>query len=403
MFSILKPIAIILLAVCIQNATGENEQRKLRDNRENEVINKNPLENIRQNELDSGNALKLVEATASSIHERNVAANAIDGKSGTRWGSSFRSKLQWLRVKLDRIYEIRQVVIKWNPTQYATNYEIQVSDNAKTWKTVFEERNGNAGKDRISLRRGTSGRFVRVLCKKRRRHKLGYSLYDISIIGGSGNPTPPSPTPTPPSPTPTPPNPAPNPSPSPPTSSKPRLIDAKASSNNGKYVAKNAIDGKPRTRWQSKRLSSPQWIWVELDRIYKIRQVVIQWSRGYATQFKIQVWDGKRWETVREVRTGNGGTDKINLPSGTSGRYVRVYGEKKRRRAYSLSSITIISDGGGAPNPAPNPRPNPTPNPTPRRPNPTPPPTPRRPNPTPPPRGGRYYPGNFSENIRLSE
>src|SRR6266545_1368949 len=97
-------------------------------------------------------------ATASSIENAGTpAAAAVDGNTGTRWSSAF-SDPQWLQVDLGSSATISEVVLNWE-SAYATAYQLQVSDNASDWRTVFATTTGAGGTQTIPV--SGTGRYVR--------------------------------------------------------------------------------------------------------------------------------------------------------------------------------------------------------------------------------------------------
>ena len=68
-------------------------------------------------------------ATASSVENGGYsAAQAFDGRAGTRWSSAFADP-QWIQVDLGASISICQVVLVWE-TAHAKAYQIQVSTDA---------------------------------------------------------------------------------------------------------------------------------------------------------------------------------------------------------------------------------------------------------------------------------
>jgi hypothetical protein len=122
-------------------------------------------------------------ATASSIEEASYpASNAVDGNGATRW-SSARSDPQWLYVDLGVRYTLNRVVLSWEAA-YGTAYQIQVSDDATTWTTVYTTTTGDGGIDALS---GT-GRYVRMYGTTRETI-YGYSLYELAAYGTAAGDT----------------------------------------------------------------------------------------------------------------------------------------------------------------------------------------------------------------------
>src|SRR5579859_1418738 len=99
-------------------------------------------------------------ATASSVENGGTTANlAVDGSLTTRWSSAF-SDPQWLQVDLGSTMNICRVTLYWE-TAYAKSYQIQVSNDATTWTTIFSTTTGTGGTQTLTGLSG-SGRYVRM-------------------------------------------------------------------------------------------------------------------------------------------------------------------------------------------------------------------------------------------------
>ena len=116
-----------------------------------------------------------------------------------------------------------------------------------------------------------------------------------------------------------------------------------------------AVDGNITTRWSSK-YSDPQYIYVDLEDVYEIERVYIEWEAAYARQYKIQVSnDAQNWTDVHTEYNGDGDIDDISLEA--KGRYIRVYGmQRATTYGYSIFELGIYPKGG-APEPTPKPTP----------------------------------------------
>ncbi len=141
-------------------------------------------------------------ATSSSNESAGLAPNlAVDGNTGTRWSSAF-SDPQWIQVDLGSTASICRVRLLWEAA-YGTSYQIQVSDNAASWSTIYSTTTGNGGTDDLTALSG-SGRYVRMYGTARATG-YGYSLWEFEVYSGSSGPTlTPTRTNTPPGPTNTP-------------------------------------------------------------------------------------------------------------------------------------------------------------------------------------------------------
>jgi hypothetical protein len=122
-------------------------------------------------------------ATASSTEAAGAysATEAVDGNTGTRWSSAF-SDPQWLQVDLGSSQAITRVELNWE-TAAARAYQIQVSDNASSWSTVYSTTTSTGGNQSLTVN-GT-GRYVRMYGTQRTT-TYGYSLWEFKVFGESG-------------------------------------------------------------------------------------------------------------------------------------------------------------------------------------------------------------------------
>ncbi|NUT50726.1 MAG: coagulation factor 5/8 type domain protein [Saccharothrix sp.] len=119
--------------------------------------------------------------TASSYQQVGDGApfpptNATDGNAGTRWASDW-SDPQWVRVDLGAVTAFQHVQLVWEGA-YGRAYEIQVSDDGTTWRSVYATTSGNGGVDSIDVT--ASGRYVRLHATQRGTG-WGYSLYEFGV------------------------------------------------------------------------------------------------------------------------------------------------------------------------------------------------------------------------------
>lgn len=117
--------------------------------------------------------------TGYASTESQPAANAFDGDMGTRWESAFEDP-QWIYVDLAGVYNVEGVKLFWEGA-FATEYVIEVSDDAVNWTQVFSESAGDGGTDDISFA-ATSARYVRMYGTVRSTI-YGYSLYEFEVFG----------------------------------------------------------------------------------------------------------------------------------------------------------------------------------------------------------------------------
>lgn len=240
-------------------------------------------------------------ATASSVEGGTTyyASKAVDGNFTTRW-SSIAVDGQWIYVDLGDTYDIGEVVLRWEAA-YATRYEIQVSDNASDWTTVYTTpSDSNGGLDAIPINPAISARYVKMKCINRVIPAWGTSLYEFEVYER-------------------------------PSSNLARGKNVVISSRESVYYPGNqAVDCDFGTRWSSAGVPPAEpdpheYIYVDLGAICDIGQVIIRWEAAYASGYNIQVSDNSTvWTTVYSTSTGDGGDDYITLDPAVTGRYVRL-------------------------------------------------------------------------------
>ncbi|MEU0742220.1 discoidin domain-containing protein [Streptomyces sp. NPDC006134] len=103
-------------------------------------------------------------------------AEATDGRADTRWASDW-SDPQWIRVDLGAPTAIRKLQLHWDPA-YAKSYEVQVSDDGTTWRTVHSTTTGNGDIDTIDV--AATARHVRLHLTARGTG-WGYSLHEFGV------------------------------------------------------------------------------------------------------------------------------------------------------------------------------------------------------------------------------
>jgi mannan endo-1,4-beta-mannosidase len=136
-----------------------------------------------------GNIAMGKPVTVSSTESSEFTGeNAVDGNSSTRWASVSQSDPQWIYIDLGASTQLTRVILYWEAA-YATQYRIQVSDDANNWTDLLTEYNGDGGTDDLSIT--GSGRYVRMYGMQHNNWEWGYSLWEFAVYGTSGEtPTP---------------------------------------------------------------------------------------------------------------------------------------------------------------------------------------------------------------------
>jgi hypothetical protein len=255
-------------------------------------------------------------ATSSSNENAGLGpANAVDGNTGTRWSSGF-SDPQWLQVDLGSVQSICQVTLNWEAA-YAKAFQIQVSNDATMWTSIYSTTTGTGGVQTLTVT--GSGRYIRMYGTQRAT-QYGYSLWEFSVFttgtgGGGGCGT---------------------------TNIALNKPATSSSNENGSLLPANAVDGNTGTRWSS-GFSDPQWLQIDLGSTQSICKVTLIWEAAYATAFQIQTSnDAATWTPIYSTTTGTGGTQNLSITG--SGRYIRMYGTARATQyGYSLWEMQVFA------------------------------------------------------------
>ena len=241
-------------------------------------------------------------ANASSYEGAGLEpANVIDGDMYTRWSSDF-SDSQWIYIDFKNSTTFNYVKLIWEYA-YGKHYNIQISDNANDWATIYTETNSDGGDDEILLLKEYNARYVRMNGVERGT-EFGYSLFEFEV----------------------------------------NCLDRTANASSFEWEdldPANAIDGDMSTRWSSD-FSDPQWISIDFQKPATFNYIQLHWEFAYGKQYEIQISDDDtNWTTVYTETNSDGGIDEI-LFDNVSARYVRMYGiEKGTQYGYSLYEFEV--------------------------------------------------------------
>ncbi len=274
-------------------------------------------------------------AYASTVNGGDVPTRATDGDIATQWGAAWNVDNQWIDIDLGAVAIINRVVLKWqNPLTYATQYNIQVSNDELNWSTLYTQNNGTGGV-RIPDVNGNpycveditvsgSGRYVRMYAPKC-VSGFGVALYEFEVYGSGGANPPPKQ-----------------------TVNLALNKQATASSTVTPWWAKpgdldpiKAVDGKQSTYWLSDT-GNNQWFQVDLGQVYTVGEVDISWDAEFGRVYDIQLSnDAQNWTTVYRQLHGTGEPEKIPLYA--TGRYIRMQGiAMGRGSGYSIKELAVL-------------------------------------------------------------
>lgn len=145
------------------------------------------VKNMNIKAADTENIAYKRTITASSAEsDEYLASNAVDGNGTTRWASEFADN-QNLIVDLWQSYTISTVKVAWEAA-YASQFQVQVSNDNTTWTTVYENYNATGGTQTIEFT-PVSARYVKIYCIKRAT-EYGFSIYEFEVYkDGTGGST----------------------------------------------------------------------------------------------------------------------------------------------------------------------------------------------------------------------
>lgn len=116
-------------------------------------------------------------ATASSTQWGYPAQNAVTGNGANRWASNWDDN-EWLQVDLGSMRQVGRVILNWEAA-YGKAYNIEVSSDGTTWRTVYSTTAGQGGQE-VDAFPATQARYVRMQGVQRATG-WGYSLYQFQV------------------------------------------------------------------------------------------------------------------------------------------------------------------------------------------------------------------------------
>ncbi|MFH0879830.1 MAG: GH116 family glycosyl hydrolase, partial [Lentisphaerota bacterium] len=128
--------------------------------------------------------------------------------------------------------------------------------------------------------------------------------------------------------------------------SGPRKGEAFASSEEGSYVANDAFDGNPTTRWASAKTSN-EWVCLDFKKPQFFNRVALTWEAAYAKSYFIEVSnDATNWTVIHAETNGNGNVDVLEVGE-QQAQYVRMQGVERGLPAqgYSLWEFEVMLHG----------------------------------------------------------
>lgn len=135
-----------------------------------------------------GVVIKPAAATSSAVENQGMsAAQAIDGKTTTRWSSTAQDGA-WIQFDFGAKTAVGYMKLQWE-NAYAKQYAVQVSDDGQNWSQLRYQANGVGGVEEY-FNLGAYARYLRVQGVARAT-QYGYSLFEVEFKSpGSDNSLP---------------------------------------------------------------------------------------------------------------------------------------------------------------------------------------------------------------------
>lgn len=130
--------------------------------------------NFNQGNLAFGKA-----AYSSSAQMNGKAEFVTDGASASRWESNPNDQ-EWIYVDLEKKQILHTLRVRWEQAHAAT-YLVQVSNDAKNWRTIEHVKKSKGGVEDISLK-GVKARFVKIVGTERAT-EFGFSIFELEVYG----------------------------------------------------------------------------------------------------------------------------------------------------------------------------------------------------------------------------
>ena len=121
------------------------------------------LDNFRFEPIDE-NAGKSARAEVEASSNASGRLPAIDAQATllSGWRSAGGREQEWLTVRFHQLKEVGGLVIDWDSVDFATHYQVLLSDDSLVWSKAYTVTNGNGGRDYVPLTEG-EGRFLKLL------------------------------------------------------------------------------------------------------------------------------------------------------------------------------------------------------------------------------------------------
>ena len=125
---------------------------------------------------------------ASASSSAGSAAAVLDGNTTTGWRSAAGDGMPWLQLDFGAPREFGGLVVTWDSASRATDYDVQLSDDARAWQTTDSVRGGAGPRDHLYLPE-REARYARL--RLLRGGTGGYAVREVAVqpIAWAASPT----------------------------------------------------------------------------------------------------------------------------------------------------------------------------------------------------------------------
>ena len=263
--------------------------------------------------------------TADKVIDGKVDRPADINKAGSsRWASNLNAVNPWITIDLNEVKAFDEVVIEWE-RRNVNSYKVEVSNDNITWTNIHKSTTKNEFREVLDVG-SQKARYVKITIENYSPTQEGsniswntVAMYEVEIYNNKPE--------------------------EPEVPEVPEVIvpaagenvalskNATSSSNETNTLTPDkAVDGlkSKASRWASAVSSNPQWITVDLGAKTQIENLVIEWERKNATEYRVQVSDNnENWTDIYAAKSApTKNRQEINLDKAIATRYVRVYVDK---------------------------------------------------------------------------
>lgn len=126
--------------------------------------------------------LATVTASSEETGKSNLVWHAIDGDRNTRWCAANGSMPQWIQLEFEKPQTLTGYKIVWESGGNSYGYQIELSDDGKTWKTLVSAGDNNPPGDSSMNFEAKDAKFLKITCLGTRTGGWA-SIREISLTG----------------------------------------------------------------------------------------------------------------------------------------------------------------------------------------------------------------------------